>query len=229
MRTRFLKYNFTLNSIERHVSLMCNVRKLEWIIRNASETMSKSTVKQSAFLTSNTLFTSYIRFCWIATFSIIMLALVENEAFDYHCINVNKIILNSSSSHFDQILTLYEGRQQFGAPNFPISVPWKHITTLGFILGSKATLIRWYLGDIYAILMCRLMTLTLKSYKYEVKEAIEAINQKQCETPKIILEVIRTKYLQISVLLEEMSKFISPLVLSCLWINLYLLVTNVSG
>lgn len=195
-----------------------------------SEIIFNSADQTATDKTTRKLLSNCIIFSWIVTVSLVLLELVEHEAYDYQCINANQDILNSSSNYVDQLLLLYQNRPEFGAPSFPTRFPWKNLTILLFALGSRVSLIRWYLGDIFAILLCRLMTLILKGYKRELGRTMQAVNEKKkrYETERLEFTTIRNKYLQIYALFGKMEEIIGPLVYSCLWINLYLLVSFVS-
>ncbi len=97
----------------------------------------------------------------------------------------------------------------------------------------------WIYGDILVIILCRALTDKLKWLNKEIEGTIEEI---QTSPPiftrdrgkmraqmgfNAIWENVRKQYLDLMDLILELQKFISPLILSCYGINMYLIIINV--
>ncbi|CAL8072262.1 unnamed protein product [Orchesella dallaii] len=98
----------------------------------------------------------------------------------------------------------------------------------------------WIFGDILTIVLCRVLSERLQDIRNEIQTLIDCVPDELISITEVIpnqgnktkrLSVpwndIRRQYLALSDLVREVGKFISPLILSCYGINVYLITINV--
>lgn len=162
-------------------------------------------------------------FCRIAVVLMLLISCLENMAYSFNSLDCNKIHnLNYSNIYF------WHGKNLVCYQMQPV-----HQTILAIILfiGGKFVIFLWAFSDILSIVLCQAMKNVLLVF---IKDLEKTYLQSRGghEVPYITdantcWNQIRRKYFHIVDLFEKMTNFIYPLILSCYWINIYLVIDNV--
>lgn len=231
----------------RYVYLFLNIKTLRSLIfkigklnTTASHFLSPFKLFSDGDRRSRRLFSrlSYSKFCLISLIFILSYGALENGLHDLQVIH--------SAAYQKKNGSILPPFQYFFSRDF---AHWKsYISTsenvniylaIFLIVVVKSGNYAWIYGDILVIILCRALTDKLKWLNREIEGTIEEIQvsppiftrdkgkiRAQSGFPAV-WENVRKQYLDLMDLILELQKFISPLILSCYGINMYLIIINV--
>lgn len=105
---------------------------------------------------------------------------------------------------------------------------YKTVLAIVLYLFGKCLLFVWALADILSIVLCTAMKNMLLVLNNDLEQIYLQKNYGNI-VPNLLnyWTPIRLRYIHIVKLFDRMTNFIYPLILSCYWINVYLLIDNV--
>ncbi len=162
-------------------------------------------------------------------FSKVVLALLlivtglESIVFGFKSFDCNKLITFHYSNN-----DFWHGRNLLCFREQPV---YTTILAMLLFLGVKLVLFLWTFSDILSIVLCQAMKNVLLVFNHDINQMyLESMsgNEFSCSTyiNKWWIQ-IRLRYFEIVDLFERMTNFIYPLILSCYWINIYLVIDSV--
>lgn len=178
---------------------------------------------------------TYPRFCIITIVVIMTYGIIENATHDIQ--NLGKADIKQANSTLQRyyIQLLYHWAPYLTRNSF---------LTLVYVFLIKCGTYAWIFGDIIVIILCRAVAERLRFLNEEIKESVESIptvtttgsheqslgHSENTGLKRIISwDDVRYQYMLLTDLVKDMGKFISPLILSCYGINIYLIIIHVQA
>lgn len=173
----------------------------------------------------------YPRFCLITLILMMVYGIIENVAYDVqNLLGADAKLANSTLQRY-YLQSFYHWTPFFAHKSY---------ITLTSVILLKLGTYAWIFGDILVIVLCRAVTERLRILNEETVLVLQSYSSLVASTSKqslikrrliacyvISWDEIRRQYMTIQNLVGEMGKFVSPLMLSCYGINIYLIIINV--
>lgn len=220
--------------------LIVSLSKLESPTHNSKTRYLNTTNRPTSILSS------YTVFCRATLIFILSYGIAENVLNDLQKINeVNKE--GSRRNYSANNETVFQGYFWKAFTHLNSFISYNIYLAVLLLAIVKCGTYGWIFGDILVIVLCRALSEKLERLNDQIVEASEEILFPIVFTPIVNpkrkgsmlssnavwvqtearFEKIRKKFLELSDLVLKMQSFISPLILSCYGINMYLIIIHV--
>ncbi|CAL8072260.1 unnamed protein product [Orchesella dallaii] len=163
------------------------------------------------------------RFCWAACVIVLLMGVTENVMFDVQ--NLKKADKRKANS----TLELYYVHNFY---HWSDLIPYHPILTLIYVIIVKFGTWGWVYGDVIAIVLTRAITEKFRTMNEEISELMSptalAIKTKIAEGRILTLtwDAVRDEFVMLTDLVSQIQNFISPLILACYGVNMYIIMIN---
>lgn len=224
----------------RFLYLSHNKYKLKYFILEISKLLSKSVFlsveKEANNYLRNLIYfgnaksiTRFVKFSRVSLVIIITLALLENTLFDFGCICGSATEIGTCSKDFyNKYVDLWWSRYGIWKKYIPNQYHLHEILAILKSIKGKLSLLVWNMGDVFAITLCRLIVVSVNAYKRDISLLFihhQNLSHNLCVKQ---WEMMREKFYKMTNLFDKMVKFIYPLMISCYWVNISLVILKVS-
>lgn len=205
-----------------HIYLNYTSKTLEQLIYtliNLSKSVHLKNAQTLAANENSSIWKRFPSFCKVVVSVLLLISCLENIAYSFGSFNCNKINTTDYTDNF----------YWYGANFlcFRVQSVYRTILAIIMFLFGKLTLFLWAFSDILSIALCQALKYLLLAFKHDIEQMYLQGTYTNGIEKQSWWDQIRQKYFHIVDLFDQMTNFIYPLILSCYWINIYLVIENV--